>query len=133
ATGDQLRPDHYILSVTPTEIRIASHSSAGKFYGVQTLKQLIRANCTDNSIPCCKITDWPALQYRGWQDDISRGPIPTMDFLKREIRTLSEFKLNVMTLYTEHVFKLQKHPMIAPPDGISAEEIKELSEYAKKY
>src|SRR5438093_383364 len=41
ATGDQLRPDHYILSVTPTEIRIASHSSAGKFYGVQTLKQLI--------------------------------------------------------------------------------------------
>ena len=62
-----------------------------------------------------------------------RGPIPTMDFLKREVRTLSEMKYNAMTLYTEHVFKLAKHPDIAPDDGITPEQIKELSEYAKQY
>ncbi len=85
------------------------------------------------AIPCCQITDWPALQYRVWQDDISRGPIPSMDFIKREIRTLSSFKYNAMTLYTEHVFKLQKHPDIAPPDGLTADQVKELVEYAKPY
>ena len=84
---------------------------------MQTLKQLIRANATGHAIPACSITDWPMLRYRGWQDDISRGPIPTMDFLKREIRTMSEVKENFFTLYTEHVFKLKKHPEIAPDDG----------------
>jgi len=123
----------YSLTITPQKIEIRASGAAGIFYGVQTLKQLVRGNCTDNSIPCLKIIDWPALKYRGWQDDISRGPIPTLDFLKREIRTLSEFKLNAMTLYTEHVFKLKKHPKIAPADGLSAAEIAELSDYAKKY
>jgi hexosaminidase len=131
--GASPHPQSYTLLITPKSIEIAAIDTSGIFYGVQTLKQFIRANCTDNSIPCCKIFDAPVLSYRGWQDDISRGPIPTLDFLKREVRTLSEFKLNVMTLYTEHVFKLKKHPTIAPPDGITADEIKELSEYAKKY
>ena len=56
-----------------------------------------------------------------------------MDYFKREIRTMAEFKMNMLTFYTEHVFKLQKHPDIAPPDGITTEQVKELSEYAKQY
>jgi len=56
-----------------------------------------------------------------------------MGYLKKEIRLLSEFKLNMFTLYTEHVFRLKKHPTIAPNDGITAEEMQELSEYGKKY
>ena len=47
----------YRLTVTPTKVTIAAHSSEGIFYGVQTLKQLIRANLTKNSIPACTITD----------------------------------------------------------------------------
>jgi len=123
----------YRLDITPLHISVSAQTSAGMFYGVQTLKQLIRANRTRSSVPACQITDWPALKYRGWQHDISRGPIPTYGFLMKEIRTLSEFKLNMLTLYTEHVFKLKKHPEIAPPDGISADEIAELSSYAKQF
>ena len=79
------------------------------------------------------VYDRPDMAMRGWQDDISRGPIPTMDFLKEEIRRMASFKLNTFTLYTEHVFKLKKHPEIAPADGITAEEIKELVSFAKDY
>lgn len=122
--------DGYVLVVQPDKIVVAGQTAAGTFYGVQTLKQLIRRS---PEIPCMTVVDWAALQYRGWQDDVSRGPIPTLDFLKREVRTLSEFKLNAFTLYTEHVFKLKKHPTIAPKDGITAEEIAELSAYAAKY
>lgn len=122
--------DAYILWIKPDEIVIAGYTPAGTFYGVQTLRQIIRQS---SSLPCLQISDWAALQYRGWQDDVSRGPIPTLDYLKKQVRILSEYKLNCMTLYTEHIFKLKKHPTIAPADGISAEEIKELSAYAKKY
>src|SRR4051812_122495 len=125
--------ESYQLIVSPDSITIRSSGDAGIFYAKQTLKQLVRASANDNSIPCVEITDWPTLKYRVWQDDISRGPIPTMDFLKREVRTLSELKYNAMTLYTEHVFKLKKHPDIAPDDGITADQIKELSEYARQY
>ena len=126
-------PDGYILSVRPQRIICAGKSSAGTFYAIQTLKQLIRTNLKRGSIPCIDIIDQPKLEMRGWQDDISRGPIPTMDFLKQEVRELSEYKLNTLTLYTEHVFKLKKHPTIAPNDGISAEQIQELDRYCKKY
>lgn len=123
----------YLLTVTPREISIAAETEAGLFYGIQTLSQLITANRTGRSIPCLKIADYPGLPVRGWQDDISRGPIPSMEFLKKEVRTLAAFKLNAMTLYTEHVFKLKKHPGLAPDDGITEEQIAELSAYAARY
>ncbi len=124
----------YRLDVESQKITISAATDDGIFYGVQTLKQLIRGNRVNRvAIPACTIIDWPKLHYRGWQHDISRGPIPTLAFLKKEIRLLSEFKLNLFTLYTEHVFKLKKHPTIAPADGITADEIKVLCAYGRKY
>ncbi len=128
-----LGPQGYLLAVTPDGIRLMAPGEPGVFYGIQTLRQLIRANSSGKSIPCCRIVDWPSFAYRGWQDDISRGPIPTMENLKLQIRSLSEAKLNLVTLYTEHVFRLDKHPKIAPADGITAAEVKELVSYAKQH
>ena len=123
----------YVLDVMPEGITVTATTEAGIFYGIQTLSQLITANRTGRLIPCLTIIDFPDIPVRGWQDDISRGPIPTLDFLKKEVRTLAAFKLNAMTLYTEHVFKLKKHPTLAPDDGVTEEQIAELSEYAAGY
>jgi hypothetical protein len=123
----------YSLRVSPKEIIIAATSESGIFYGVQTLKQIIRSDRTGYEIPCVSITDKPTLRYRGWMDDISRGPIPTVDFIKKEIRTMAGFKQNFFNLYTENVFRSDKYPDISPTDGLTAGEIKELSEYARKY
>jgi len=123
----------YVLKVSEKSIHIVALSDAGIFYGIQTLKQLISANNTGNKIPCLTIYDSPDFPVRGWQDDISRGPISTMEFLKKTIKELASYKLNYMTLYTEHVFKLKKHPSIAPDDGITPEQIEELTRFASKY
>jgi hypothetical protein len=131
--GFSASPEAYQLVVRPGEIRITASDGAGVFYAVQTLSQLITANRSGKRIPCLTIRDYPDIPVRGWQDDISRGPIPTLDFLKKEVRTLAGFKLNAITLYTEHVFKLKKHPSLAPADGITTEQIAELSEYAAGY
>ena len=129
----ELGTEGYVLHVSPTRIIIAAHSGAGVFYGVQTLKQLIRTNREGNSIACLTITDWPALRYRGWMDDISRGPIPTVAFLKDVVKKMAEHKQNFFTLYTEHVFRLKSHPEIAPADGITPEDIAELTSFAANY
>ena len=126
----------YIINIEPSHITIEATTNQGLFYGVQSLKQLIRHQLlTENNlnIPCYNIFDYPSLEYRGWMDDISRGPIPTTEFIKEEIRRLAEYKFNFFNLYTEHLFKLDEYPDIAPTDGLTAEEIKELTEYAKDY
>jgi hexosaminidase len=126
-------PEGYRLRIEPERITITAPAEAGIFYAIQTLSQLVSANLTGHSIPCLDILDYPDIPIRGWQDDISRGPIPTLDFLKKEVRTLAGFKLNAMTLYTENVFRFKKHPDLAPDDGITEEQIAELSKYAAGY
>lgn len=131
--AETLGKEGYFLQISPTRIIIVANTESGLFYGVQSLKQIIRANRTGNSIPCLSVTDKPTMRYRGWMDDISRGPIPTVEFVKKEIRTMAEFKQNFFNLYTEHVFRSDKYPDIAPTDGFTPAEIKELAEYAAKY
>lgn len=127
----------YRLTVNNNFIRMEATTNTGLFYATQSLKQLFRYSILSNKgeivIPCMTITDWPNFKIRAWQDDISRGPIVSMDYLKRLIPQLAECKLNAFSLYTEHTFKTKCHPDIAPTDAFTAEEIKELEEFCKPY
>ena len=132
----EINPQEYHIIVIGNYILVSAPTPQGLFYGAQSLKQIIRHQLlTENNlnIPWYYIFDYPSLEYRGWMDDISRGPIPTTEFIKEEIRRLAEYKFNFFNLYTEHLFKLDKYPDIAPTDGLSAKEIKELTEFAKDY
>ena len=132
----EINPQEYHIIVIGNYIMVSAPTPQGLFYGAQSLKQIIRHQLlTENNlnIPWYYIFDYPSLEYRGWMDDISRGPIPTTEFIKEEIRRLAEYKFNFFNLYTEHLFKLDKYPDIAPTDGLSAKEIKELTEFAKDY
>lgn len=124
----------YALRISPSGVMIESPASRGLFYGVQTLKQLIRANGAEGAIPCLVIEDWPSLRYRGFQDDITRGPSPLLETLKREIRLGAEVKQNFFTYYLEHQFAFAKHPEIGPENGsLTPQELKELVRYAEQY
>ena len=132
----EINPQEYHIIVICNYILVSAPTPQGLFYGAQSLKQIIRHQLlTENNlnIPWYYIFDYPSLEYRGWMDDISRGPIPTTEFIKEQIRRLAEYKFNFFNLYTEHLFKLDEYPDIAPTDGLTAEEIKELTEYAKDY
>jgi len=125
-------PESYYLTINENNIEIKASTLRGLYYGIQSLKQIFNyAEATHSSIPCCTIHDVPILNIRGWMDDISRGPIPTVEFIKLEIKTLSEFKLNFFNLYSENVFKSNHYPDLAPLEGLTAEEIKEIESYAE--
>lgn len=124
----------YQAEITSGTILIAANHKQGMYYGIQTLKQLLRAYDDQNSLPGLWIRDYPNLKYRGLMDDISRGPIPTLEFMKYQIRRIAELKMNVMTHYVEHVIKTKSHPEFAPSDGsLTIEEWKEINDYAQKY
>ncbi|MEZ4829881.1 MAG: glycoside hydrolase family 20 zincin-like fold domain-containing protein [Bacteroidia bacterium] len=129
---DQWGEEGYALLVSSKQVLIAGNTPAGVFYGLQTFLQLRQAYYPGH-IPCMKITDWPAFSFRGVMDDISRGPLPSMDFMKAQIRRYASLKINHMTFYIEHVIRTQKHGDFAPPEAVSVEEWKELSEYASQY
>lgn len=126
-------PEGYRIEISPERIMISANTSTGIFYGIQSLKQLIRMNYRNRTIPCLSINDWPGLKYRGWMVDVSRGPIPTLNFLKKQVRTMAEYKQNYLNLYIEHVFRLKSYPDIAPAEGITADDIMELQDYARRY
>ena len=127
----------YKLTINHNSIRMEATTSTGLFYATQSLKQLYRYAFLNSkneiTIPCMTITDWPNFKIRAWQDDISRGPIVSMDYLKQLIPQMAECKLNAFSLYTEHTFKTLCHPDIAPTDAFTAEEIKELEEFCRPY
>ena len=90
-----LNEEGYILNVSADLVVVAGASPAGVFYGLQTLKQLIRGDGPDAYIQGVKIVDWPAMRWRGVSDDISRGPVPTVAYIKRQLRTFAAYKMNM--------------------------------------
>lgn len=124
----------YVLSVGADEVVVAGKTPAGTFYGLQTLKQLVRGDAPAAFIPGVRIVDYPAMRWRGLSDDISRGPVPTVEYIKRQLRTLAYFKMNMHSFYMEHTFASRAHPLIAPEGGaLTPAEIKELVAYARRY
>ncbi len=131
---EYLGDEGYLLKIEKKRIYITANSPAGVFYGVQSLRQLFRGNSGTRQVPQVTIRDWPSIAFRCVMDDISRGPIPTNDFLKQQIRRYAEMKINNMSFYIEHVVETEKYPDMAPSEGgISIEEFTELSEYAADY
>jgi len=132
--SNEMKSEGYVLVTTAENAHIVAANGAGIFYGAQTLKQLIRTDGAKPTVFVATVRDWPAMKYRGWQDDLSRGRIPTLDFQKKQIRLLASFKLNVFSPYYEHTLEYDANPLMAPPGGsTSKEDVKELVAYAKKY
>ena len=132
--GLKLTDEGYVLVVGANRVVVAGKASSGTFYGLQTLKQLVRGEGAGAFIPAVKIVDWPTMRWRGVSDDISRGPVPTVDYIKRQIRTEAFFKMNMHSFYMEHTFRSESHPLIGPAGGsLTPTEIRELVAYARHY
>ena len=97
----------YDLEIAPQHIRITAGDAAGLFYGIQTLRQIVRLN--GSQLPCVIIGDNPHFKYRGYFYDITRGKMPTLDSLKELVDRLSFYKINQLQLYMEYTFAFKKH------------------------
>jgi len=121
----------YRLSVSSKAIKIEGGGTSGLYYGIQTLRQLVRNFASD--IPCMEIEDYPSLEARGFSHDTTRGRVPGLETLKELADRLSFYKINQLQLYIEHSFAFRRHSEIwTDSDPLTAEEILELDEYCRK-
>jgi len=98
-----LGAEGYTLSVTQDGAVIRAATSAGLFYGVQTLLQLLPPEIfspvalknIDWQIPSVKITDGPRFQWRGLMLDVSRHFF-TKDEVKQVLEAMALHKLNTL-------------------------------------
>src|SRR5437868_10323004 len=128
-----LNEEGYVIVANRDHVIVAGNTAGGTFYGLQTLKQLVRGDGANAFVPAVKIVDWPTMRWRAVSDDISRGPVPTVDYIKRQIRTEAFLKMNMHSFYMEHTFASESNPLIGPAGGsLTSEEIRELVAYAQR-
>jgi len=132
--GDSLGEEGYMLLIEQHRILVVARHARGVFYGLQTFIQLLRGSATrQGKIPAVRITDWPDLRVRAIMDDISRGPVPTREYFRDQIRRCAELKVNTISYYTEHVVLTRSHPEFAPPGAaLSIDEWHDLTQYAQR-
>ena len=118
--------EEYTLEISADTITITSQGLNGAFYGIQTLRQILR----EDTVPCLFISDAPDFGHRGLYHDITRGKIPKLETLKKLIDDMAYYKLNSFQLYVEHVFEFEETKELIKKTGyITKEEITELDEY----
>ncbi len=121
----------YELSIKGEELSVEASTTAGIFYGVCTLIQILEQH--GRQMPCLQINDYPDFPVRGVVLDISRDKVPTMETLYALVDMLSSWKINQLQLYTEHTFAYRNHPAVwAKASPITGQEILELDEYCKQ-
>jgi len=127
AEGYVILPDHDGVALT-------AQTPAGIFYALQTVKQLVVGNGPTATLQIATIRDWPAMQYRGLHDDLSRGPIDTLDFQKKIIRTLAAYKDNLYSPYFESTQAYASNPLPGVPGySLTADDARQLVAYAAQF
>ena len=130
---DSPLPDQaYHLTVGARSAVIAAESASGLYYGVQTLRQLVRLHGAE--LPQLVIRDWPSLPERGVLLDVCRSKVPTLATLKELVEKLSFFKINQFQMHNEHAFYFPRHADIGARGArLTNEEILELDRHCRRH
>lgn len=99
---ENLGSEGYRIEVDKHGIKISASESAGLFYGVQTLLQLLPVELfskgplknVELKVPFVRITDRPRFGWRGMHLDVSRHFF-SVEFIKRYIDLIAMHKMNV--------------------------------------
>ena len=130
----EMQAEGYAIVPDATGVSVVAATPTGVFYGAMTAKQLVSGYGSAAKLQTATVRDWPAMKYRGVHDDLSRGPVPTLDFQKKEIRTFAAYKINVYSPYFENTMQYRSDPLAAPPGGsITPAQARELVAYAAQY
>ena len=121
----------YRLDIAEDGLRVEARDAAGAFYGVMTLKQMLRQ--APAVLPACRIEDSPDFPSRGVMLDISRDKVPTLETLFELVDLLAEWKINHLELYTEHTFAYRNHREVwAQASPMTPEDILRLDAHCRQ-
>lgn len=122
----------YLLAITGDGIRIEAATDAGAYYGIQTLRDLVRSHGA--ILPCCRIADSPDFPRRGVYYDCARGKVPTVETMKALVERLAHWKLNEFQIYIKNTFTWHAHPEIGRGySPYTPEDLLDIQEHCKRH
>ncbi|WP_052670932.1 glycoside hydrolase family 20 protein [Draconibacterium sediminis] len=83
----------YTLSIQNDRVFLNANTTAGLFYGMHSIWQLLTVN-DGTTLPCMDITDYPRFGWRGLHLDVSRHFMP-VEFIYKYIDYIALNKMNV--------------------------------------
>ena len=124
--------ESYRITISSQGAKIVSPSSAGLFYGVQTLRQMVEGAGDKAVLPAAEIHDWPVLAYRGYMMDLSHGSLLREGEIKRQIDFLARWKANQYFFYSEFTIEMKGYPLINPRARYTQAEVRRIIDYARE-
>jgi hypothetical protein len=124
--------ESYQIDVSASGVKLTAQSSAGIFYAVQTLCQLLEFQNGAAVFPLVHIEDWPALAYRGTMVDMSEGQLATEPEVEKQLDLLARFKANQYYFYNENSIELDGYPLLNPGIRFSKAEIRKIVAYGRE-
>lgn len=91
-----LGEEGYTMDILSDRVNVASESTTGNMYGMQTIYQMYKQDAEGFSIG--QIRDYPRFQTRGLLLDIARKPIG-MSMINEIARTMRYYKMNDLQLH----------------------------------
>lgn len=122
----------YSLDITSTTIKIETNTSAGLYYAIQTIRQLIQGHGKAAVLPAISIKDNPVLPFRGVMMDFAHGGLLTLPEIKTQIDFLARYKANQYYFYNEVSIKMEGYPTLNYGANYTKEEIKSIIAYGKE-
>ena len=121
----------YLLQVTPTTVIVAGADRRGTFYGVQTLRQLLRST-GGRTLREVTIRDWPDHPIRAVHILLDRASDPF--HIELIDRILAPHKINTLVVQAEHVQWDSGRPLWAPDErGATKAQVRRLLEAAREH
>lgn len=127
-----LNPEAYHLKISSEGICLEASTTAGFFYGFQTLKKLlpphvmagvVDAGVNEYALPLVDIMDEPRFGYRGFMLDVARHFFPVED-VKRILDMMACYKMNKLHLHLsdDQGFRIEvdKYPKLTEIGSVRA-------------
>lgn len=150
AKGQPMAEGAYHMRVLPKVVNIYADSASGRFYGLQSLLQILRAGDKSEEgmrIACAEIDDAPRFVWRGFMLDESRH-FSGEKAVKRLLDTMAYYKLNRFHWHLTDTpgwrIEIKKYPKLTSVGGIgnqadpaapatyyTQQQIREIVAYAK--
>ncbi|MBQ5528849.1 MAG: family 20 glycosylhydrolase [Bacteroidales bacterium] len=138
---DGLATEAYRLTVSPEAVTIEASAPNGAFYGTRSLLQLLppqamqrgAAGCT---VPCCRIDDAPAMEYRAIMADVARH-FQSREEIEKVIDILALHKINTFHwhLTDDQGWRIEskKYPdLVKAGPYYTQEDLRAVVEYARR-
>ena len=124
-------PQGYALAVRPDGITVTARTTDGLFYGAQTLVNLLR-NAGTPTLKCCRISDFPDFDRRGYFFTIRNLPPKNIPYLKRTLDAMAKLKMNWILLELAESFPFKENPLTLRKNAFTREEILDIIEFCRK-